>query len=628
MWIGSHTRAAIAGIPCPRANKYRGCAPRGTADKAAWGSLAVDDGKAETLLLVERLVDGVLAVWEYFAVFDPSKVAHLFSLLLLPFAHEDLAIMLGGYIVVNNLMPVGLVVVSLYGGMLASDFALYGIGAGARHLPWLSRLAVGKRVRDFGEILERNLFGLVVLCRVVPGVVFIAFVACGWTRVPLLRFTGASILSSAIYLPLMLGLTVVFGDALDDHAGLWTWPFLGVAWAALTYVRQRVFAFQVSPKSGSEMASATRYGGMPALAGLPRTVALAERIPAILFYFPLVLSWIGFALRHRCFMLPTAANPQFAAGGMGGAPKSERLAGVAVSDRRWVADFVVFQRAPDAGSLYTDLNRALTRLADAGLQFPLVAKPDIGWQGYGVRRIDDATALRDYLRGFPAGERLILQRFVPHLGEAAAVYARLPGEQRGRILSLSFRYSPHVVGDGLHTVRALIERDQRAQWKARLHLGHDPSHQGPSPEDLSRVPARGDVVRIALIGSQRAGGLYRDARRHITSELETRFDAIASGMGEFHYGVFNLRFGSIEELMQAENFSIVDIGGVGGDALDAWDPVLSVADAFHRLRDRQRILFLIGARNRARGFKPAGLGDVIGRMIRRALLSRRYPASA
>ena len=69
--------------------------------------------------------------------------------------------------------------------MVASDFALYGIGAGARRLPWLTRFAVGDRIGAFADILKRNLFGLVALCRVVPGVVFVAFVACGWARVPL-----------------------------------------------------------------------------------------------------------------------------------------------------------------------------------------------------------------------------------------------------------------------------------------------------------------------------------------------------------------------------------------------------------------------------------------------------------
>jgi membrane protein DedA with SNARE-associated domain len=124
---------------------------------------------------------------------------------------------------------------------VASDFALYGIGAGARHLPWLRRWAVNDRVQNFADTLKRNLFELVAFCRVVPGVVFIAFIACGWTRVPLARFTIASLIVSALYLPLVLYLVVVFGDALDDHAGLWAWPFLLCVLVVAGFVRYRVF---------------------------------------------------------------------------------------------------------------------------------------------------------------------------------------------------------------------------------------------------------------------------------------------------------------------------------------------------------------------------------------------------
>src|SRR6267142_346937 len=77
-----------------------------------------------------------------FTGYDLASLVQLFSLIVLPFAHEDLAIVLGAYIVVNDLMPVGLVAASIYGGIVVSDFALYGIGAGARRLPWLRRHAV------------------------------------------------------------------------------------------------------------------------------------------------------------------------------------------------------------------------------------------------------------------------------------------------------------------------------------------------------------------------------------------------------------------------------------------------------------------------------------------------------
>jgi len=191
---------------------------------------------------------------------DYSWLAKFVSLLVLPFADEDFAIILGGYIVVNKLMPVGLVALCIYVGMVASDFALYGVGVGARRVPWLKRLAVNDRVRSFADTLKRNVFEVVALCRVVPGLEFVAIVACGWVRVPLGRFTLASLVLSALYLPLMLYLVVVFGDAMDDHVGLWTWPFMLVAIALIGFVRNRIFNFgNEAPAATAALAPPIRY---------------------------------------------------------------------------------------------------------------------------------------------------------------------------------------------------------------------------------------------------------------------------------------------------------------------------------------------------------------------------------
>ena len=497
---------------------------------------------------------------------DFSWLAQFFSLLFLPFAHEDIAIIFGAYIVVNDIMPVGLVALCIYGGMVASDFALYGIGAGARHVPWLTRLAVDDRVRGFADALNRNLFALVALCRVVPGVVFIAFIACGWTRVPLGRFTVASLLVSALYLPLMLCIVVFFGDALDNRVGLWTWPFLLCVLVAIGFVRRRVFAFQDAAQSAASppptMAAARVDRHQARTLGGARKVALAERMPRALFCLPLIVSWIGFAFKYRSLTLPTVANPYRPAGGMWGDSKSSYLLDVTASERNWIADCVVVTRSTGPRTLYADLEQARQSLSAAGLPFPLIAKPDSGRRC--ACRIDDVSALREYLRHFPAGEKLILQRLVPHSGEVTALYARLPGTSSGRLLALTLR----------------------------------------------------------------TDGLYRDARQHITPELEARLDAVARSMREFHYGRFALRFASIDELMRGENFSIIEISGVSGAANRRCAPALPLAEIYRRAVDQQRIMFLIGDKNRGRGFKPAAWADVVKSLIRESQLSRRTPASA
>lgn len=175
-----------------------------------------------------------LADWDF------SFFAHLVSLLVLPFAHEDLAVILGAYLISHETLPALLVGVSIYGGIIASDLALYGLGVGARRLPWLSHYA-DHRVRRFSETLKRNIFGVVALCRVVPGLVFVAFVACGWARVPLSQFTLASLSVSALYLPLILYLAITFGDALDAQVGWLAWPLLLGALVAANAMRKHVF---------------------------------------------------------------------------------------------------------------------------------------------------------------------------------------------------------------------------------------------------------------------------------------------------------------------------------------------------------------------------------------------------
>src|SRR3546814_7487918 len=99
--------------------------------------------------------------------------------------------------------------------------------------------------------------------------------------------------------------------------------------------------------------------------------------------------------------------------------------------QRWVAPSYLTVAAP--GLARPDGLAALAQeIARRGLAFPLVVKPDIGSQGYGVRLVRGPAELGAYLEGFPAGEAFILQDYVDWQGEAGVLYVRLPGEPAGR----------------------------------------------------------------------------------------------------------------------------------------------------------------------------------------------------
>jgi hypothetical protein len=232
------------------------------------------------------------------------------------------------------------------------------------------------------------------------------------------------------------------------------------------------------------------------------------------------------------------------------------------------------------------------------------------------------------VREYPANETILLQQEIDYEGEAGVLYARLPDSTAGKIISLTFRYFPYVIGDGRRTIRDLILTDQRAAWKAGHHFGFEPKHLGTAAGQLRVVPARGETVRLSFICSNRVGGLYRDAREHITPELEERFDEISQSIPEFYYGRYDIRFASLEGLRRGEDFRIIEINGAGGESINVWDPKMPFLQVYRELFTQQALLFKIGAMIRDRGYQPSGTFAVLRNQWRQHRLINRYPPSS
>jgi hypothetical protein len=297
-------------------------------------------------------------------------------------------------------------------------------------------------------------------------------------------------LTAAIYLPVLLWLGIRFAEGVLSATGYWAlivaiavlvaitiWAARNLLWGVLLRVGRSGLAGLVARARTAVELPSTSHVGMPSLRGLASRIGLAERIPPKLFYVPLAVQWMWLSLRYGSLSLPTLANPLIEVGGLWGESKKIYLDMVSGEERRWLARYVTLTRGKSDRA--DDDRRAVELSREAGLTFPLVAKPDIGWQGYGVRPIASESELRAYVDAFPEGATLMLQKMVAWEGEAGVFYVRQPGEEKGKVISVTFRYFPQVVGDGVRTVRDLILADQRASWKAaRRCVGRD-SRQHP-----------------------------------------------------------------------------------------------------------------------------------------------------
>lgn len=326
-----------------------------------------------------------------------------------------------------------------------------------------------------------------------------------------------------------------------------------------------------------------------------RPVSYFEFWPGWLFYSPIVAQWIALGLRHGDMSLPTAANPCITGGGLCGESKIAILDQVGDAARPWLVPYTSVVTSPRG-----DLAKAECALHRAGIGFPLVAKPDIGCNGAGVRLIESRVRLEQYLREFPRNCGIMLQEFAPEEGEAGIFYVREPGAEIGRITSMTFKHAPHVTGDGHSTLRQLILADPRAGRVPHLYL---PRLAGR----LEQVPARGERVRLVFVGNHCKGSVFENATPEVTPALAAAIERIARAFPEFHFGRLDVRFASLGQLRRGEGFRVIEINGAGSEATHVWDPATTLREAWRAQFFHYGAAFRIGAANRARGHRPTGL---------------------
>ncbi len=362
------------------------------------------------------------------------------------------------------------------------------------------------------------------------------------------------------------------------------------------------------------------HQGMPPFdQGGPPT-SYFEFWPMWAFYPPIALYAAWQMLRYRGILLPTVANPSFPGGGFFGESKADILALAMQHVPEWVAPFVRIERPAVPTDVVQERDAALAALAAAGLALPVVAKPDLGCRGAGVKLVRTNSDLQAYLAAFPPGATLLLQRLVPYEGEAGIFYCRRPGQARGRIVSITLKYFPYVIGDGKRTLRELILADPRAGRLTHLYFKRHTAR-------LDTVPADGVAIRLAFAGSHSRGAIFRNGTHLVTPEMEARFDDIAQRLPEFHFGRFDVRFEAFTEVQAGRGFAIVEVNGAGAESTHIWDRRTGLIEAWRDLMRQYHWLFEIGAANRARGFRPMSLAEFLRGYRREKFLTPRYPAT-
>jgi membrane protein DedA with SNARE-associated domain len=503
------------------------------------------------------------------------------AIILLSFISEDAATISSALSVLGGPLNWPLGFAACFAGIWLGDLGLYSLarclGKPILQSRWVARFADATAIERCQHNFNQHGSLALLASQFVPGTRLPTYLAAGLFSMPIDRFALVTALAAVLW----IGGIFAIAKLLGSQALFW-FSFFQSKIAVMVFTALLIGAALLFVR---RLASASI---------LVRRWTRWEFWPAWLFYIPVAVYYIWLAIRYRGFSLPTSANPGMETGGFIGESKLEILNELHRTSAEFTAETFLLD-----GRTTSDRLLSLHRLCrEHKIGLPFILKPDVGQRGNGVRLIRSMRAALEYLEEVTAP--VILQRYIAGPHEAGIFYYRLPDEARGHIFAITEKVFPTITGDGIHTVEELIRADSRAALMAQTYLRRFASRR-------DEILVSGDILKLVDTGNHAQGCIFRDGMHLRTDALERVIDEISKKLAGFFVGRYDIRYEDGEDFEQGRNFQIVELNGATSEATSVYDARNSLFSAYRTLFRQWRLVFAIGARNRANGHAPSSL---------------------
>ncbi len=306
-----------------------------------------------------------------------------------------------------------------------------------------------------------------------------------------------------------------------------------------------------------------------------------EYWPPFMFYLPVVPYALYLAAKARSFGFFSAVNPAIDGSGNG---LESKFKTIQLLPKEYKPTSLFVEKK-------SNLNTLLKKIEESNLNFPLIIKPDIGFRGLLVKKIDTVESLKNYIKKYNSID-LIIQEFINYKNECGIFFHRLPHEKTGKITSITLKKYLSVNGDGKSTLLELIGKDKRA--KRYVNIISD-----INKTKLNTIPKEGEKVVLNIIGNHSKGTQFINGNNLITKELTSTINnAIHKKISGWYFGRIDLKYNSFEELIDGKNFKIIEINGIISEPTHIYDPSKGTyLKALKSIKDHWFLIYKIGVQN-------------------------------
>jgi hypothetical protein len=240
----------------------------------------------------------------------------------------------------------------------------------------------------------------------------------------------------------------------------------------------------------------------------------------------------------------------------------------------------------------TPLEEVLKIIQISGIQYPLIAKPDIGLRGSAVKKIHNSEELKLYNQ--KANFDYLVQDLIPFEKEVGIFYVRYPNEKTGKITGIVSKEFLIVEGDGFSTTEELIKKKPRYELQLKtLQLEYG--------KRLLTVLSKGEKLNLVPYGNHARGSKFIDCSHWINPKLTEAINEMCLQIPGFYFGRLDVLYNSWEELERGENFLIVELNGAASEPTHIYDPKHSLFFAWRELAKHITFMYEISVLNHNNG---------------------------
>ncbi len=267
---------------------------------------------------------------------------------------------------------------------------------------------------------------------------------------------------------------------------------------------------------------------------------------------------------------------------------------MAMESKKEIYDLIPAQYYPKTILMKRDSDRKYLSevIANSGIRYPAIVKPDIGMKAFAVDKVSNESELIDYSKKI--ARDFLVQELIQYPKEVGIFYVKLPGDKDGVITGIVSKEFMSVKGNGKDTIIQLITANPRSYFQLkRLKLKYG--------EDLNRVLQSGDEFILVPYGSHTMGAKFIDFSEKINTSLQKTMNDICKQIDGFYFGRLDIRYNTFDELIRGENFSIIEINGAGSEPTHIYDPRHSVLFAWKEIIRHWNLLYKVSRLNKNRG---------------------------